>query len=67
MNSLVINGENNNKFVEYSDQLHEHFIYPCTIKNGSYMPPMDHGYSIEMKQNSVNEFIFPNGKYWINN
>ena len=31
------------------------------------MPPMDHGYSIEMKQNSVNEFIFPNGKYWINN
>ena len=64
---VLINGENDNKFVEYSDQLHEHFIYPCTIKNGSYMPPMDHGYSIEMKQNSVNEFIFPNGKYWINN
>ena len=64
---ILINGEKDNKFVEYSDQLHEHFIYPCTIKNGSYMPPMDHGYSIEMKQNSVNEFIFPNGKYWINN
>jgi len=64
---VLINGEKDNKFVEYSDQLHEHFIYPCTIKNGSYMPPMDHGYSIEMKQNSVNEFIFPNGKYWINN
>ncbi len=64
---VLINGEKDNKFVEYSDQLHEHFIYPCTIKNGSYIPPMDHGYSIEMKQNSVNEFIFPNGKYWINN
>ena len=64
---VLINGEKDNKFVEYSDQLHEHFIYPCAIKNGSYMPPMDHGYSIEMKQNSVNEFIFPNGKYWINN
>jgi len=31
------------------------------------MPPLDHGYSIEMKQNSVNEFSFPNGNYWINN
>jgi L-fuconate dehydratase len=64
---VLINGEKDNKFVEYSDQLHEHFIYPCTIKNGSYMPPVDHGYSIEMKKNSVNEFVFPNGKYWSNN
>ena len=64
---VLINGEKDKKFVEYSDQLHEHFIYPCTIKNGSYMPPVDHGYSIEMKKNSVNEFVFPNGKYWSNN
>jgi len=64
---VLINGEKDNKFVEYSDQLHEHFIYPCTIKNGSYMPPVDYGYSIEMKKNSVNEFVFPNGKYWSNN
>ena len=63
---ILINGRKDKKFVEYSDQLHEHFIYPCTIKNGSYMPPMDHGYSIEMKQNSVNEFVFPNGGYWSN-
>ena len=63
---ILINGRKDKKFVEYSDQLHEHFIYPCTIKNGSYMPPVDHGYSIEMKQNSVNEFVFPNGGYWSN-
>jgi len=64
---VLINGEKDNKFVEYSDQLHEHFVYPCTIKNGNYMPPLYHGYSIEMKQNSVNEFVFPNGDYWRNN
>tara|TARA_B100001123_G_scaffold109609_2_gene127576 strand:- start:231 stop:1529 length:1299 start_codon:yes stop_codon:yes gene_type:complete len=64
---VLINGEKHNKFVEYSDQLHEHFAYPCTIKNGNYMPPLDHGYSIEMKENSVNEFLFPNGNYWRNN
>jgi len=64
---VLINGEKERKFVEYSDQLHEHFIYPCSIKNGHYMPPKDLGYSIEMKQNSVNEFVFPNGNYWSNN
>ncbi len=64
---VLINGDKKNKFVEYSDQLHEHFIYPCNLKDGNYMPPLDHGYSIEMKQNSVNEFSYPNGKYWKNN
>ena len=27
---------------------------------------LDHGYSIEMKEKSVNEFSYPNGNYWIN-
>ncbi len=64
---VLINGEKDKKLVEYSDQLHQHFIYPCTIKNGNYMPPIDNGYSIEMKQNSVNEFVFPDGDYWRKN
>tara|TARA_B100000700_G_scaffold142274_1_gene158205 strand:- start:218 stop:1522 length:1305 start_codon:yes stop_codon:yes gene_type:complete len=63
---ILINGEKDNKFVEYSDALHEHFIYPCNIKNGHYMPPLDHGYSIEMKEKSINEYLFPNGNYWKN-
>ena len=37
------------------------------IENGNYMPPLDYGYSIEMKEKSVNEFCFPNGEYWKNN
>ncbi len=61
---VLINGSKDNKVVEYQDSLHEHFIYPCNVVDGNYMPPMDHGYSIEMKENSVNEFSFPNGKYW---
>ncbi len=64
---VLINGNKKNKFVEYSDQLHEHFIYPCNLKNGNYMPPLDHGYSIEMKKESVTEFSYPNGNYWKNN
>ena len=64
---VLVNGSKNDKVVEYQDSLHEHFIYPCRIENGNYMPPLDHGYSIEMKEKSVNEFSFPNGEYWKNN
>ena len=52
------------KIVEYQDSLHEHFIYPCHVKNGNYMPPLDNGYSIEMKEKSINTFSFPEGEYW---
>ena len=64
---VLINGKKDNKVVEYQDSLHEHFIYPCTMHNGNYMPPQDLGYSIEMKENSVNKFSYPNGEYWKNN
>ena len=60
----LINGEKDSKVVEYQDELHEHFVYPCTINKGNYMPPEDHGYSIEMKQKSVNKFTYPDGEYW---
>ena len=64
---ILINGEKDKKVVEYQDSLHEHFIYPCHIKNGSYMPPKDNGYSIEMKEESVKKYNFPNGEYWSKN
>ena len=63
---ILINGEKDTKVVEYQDGLHEHFVYPCTIKNGHYMPPMDFGYSVEIKSKSVKQFEFPNGDYWLN-
>jgi L-fuconate dehydratase len=61
---VLINGKKDDKVVEYQDSLHEHFVYPCEIRNGNYMPPKDHGYSIEMKEESVREYSFPLGKYW---
>ena len=61
---VLINGEKNNKVVEYQDSLHEHFKYPCKISNSNYMPPNDIGYSIEMKQESVKTYLYPEGTYW---
>ena len=64
---VLITGKKDKKVIEYQDSLHEHFIYPCNIIDGNYMPPKDHGYSVEMKEESVSTYSFPNGDYWRNN
>ena len=64
---VLINGEKDSKVVEYQDSLHEHFKFPCVINNSNYMPPNDSGYSIEMKQDSIDTYSYPNGDYWIKN
>ena len=46
------------------NHLHEHFLDPVVIKNGQYMPPSMAGYSIEMKQESLEAYHFPEGAIW---
>ncbi|XP_017515366.3 mitochondrial enolase superfamily member 1 isoform X2 [Manis javanica] len=53
-----------NRMCEYVDHLHEHFKYPVVIKNASYMPPTDAGYSTEMKEDSVKKHQYPEGEVW---
>ncbi|RYP81821.1 hypothetical protein DL770_005776 [Monosporascus sp. CRB-9-2] len=45
--------------LEYVDHLHEHFLHPSVIKDGYYQTPMDPGYSVEMKPESMDRFEFP--------
>lgn len=52
------------RVLEYVDHLHEHFIYPVTIKSGAYMPPADAGYSIMIKPESLKHYEFPVGDAW---
>jgi L-fuconate dehydratase len=51
-----------NRVLEYVDHLHEHFEYPVVIKHGSYVAPLDPGYSITMKRQSIDDYSFPNGR-----
>ncbi|XP_075849728.1 mitochondrial enolase superfamily member 1 isoform X2 [Microcebus murinus] len=53
-----------NRMCEYVDHLHEHFKYPVRIRQASYMPPMDAGYSTEMKEESVKKHQYPDGEVW---
>src|SRR6266446_1789002 len=61
---LAVSASLENRIVEYVDHLPEHFIFPVVIKNGRYVPPLDPGYSIEMKPESLDYYEFPNGAAW---
>ncbi|NWJ23159.1 L-fuconate dehydratase [Rhizobium sp. RM] len=55
---LVVSGTKEGRVIEYVDHLHEHFIEPCEIRNAAYMPPRLPGFSIEMKQESIETYTF---------
>jgi L-fuconate dehydratase len=61
---IAVSASLENRITEYVDHLHEHFVYPVTMKDGRYLPPMDPGYSIEMKSESLNYYEFPGGDAW---
>jgi L-fuconate dehydratase len=55
------------RIVEYVDHLHEHFLTPVVMNGDRYMPPMEPGYSIEMKAESLAHYEYPNGAAWTSN
>lgn len=61
---ICISASTENRVVEYVDHLHEHFLYPCVIQNGAYMPPQDSGYSIQMYPASLADYEYPHGAAW---
>ena len=54
---LLISCEKDNKRIEYVDHLHEHFINPCKIKGGNYLAPLEPGFSIEMKSETLTNYL----------
>jgi len=52
--------------LEYVDHLHEHFEHPAVIKGGFYQTPMEAGYSVEMKAQSMVHYGYPGveGSWW---
>jgi L-fuconate dehydratase len=61
---IAVSASKQDRMVEYVDHLHEHFVTPCIIQDGHYMVPTAPGYSITMKQESLDEYTYPTGKIW---
>lgn len=62
--SVAVSGHHPNRVVEYVDHLHEHFASPVTVENGIYHAPLSAGGGGEMLNSSIQEFLYPSGKYW---
>jgi L-fuconate dehydratase len=55
---LAFAGTMEGRVVEYVDHLHEHFVHPCVVKDGHYLPPEAPGFSIEMKPATLEAFAY---------
>ncbi len=55
---IVISAEKDSRRIEFIDHLHEHFVDPCIVKNGKYIAPSNPGFSIQMKQQTLEDFSF---------
>jgi L-fuconate dehydratase len=61
---VAVSGSLDNRVLEYVDHLHEHFNDPVIMKDGHYMPPSAPGYSITMKDASLDAHSYPDGPKW---
>ena len=61
---VCVSGTMEGRVIEYVDHLHEHFLAPVVIRRGCYMPPEAHGYSCEMKPDSLTQYGYPDGAIW---
>jgi len=61
---LAVSATLDNRVIEFVDHLHEHFVTPVHIRNGRYQVPMEPGYSIEIREESLNRFAYPQGEAW---
>lgn len=62
---VAVSGSLEGRVTEYVDHLHEHFTDPCIVVDGNYVLPSLPGYSAEMHAESIAEFSFPDGGYWV--
>ncbi|HVS29858.1 MAG TPA: L-fuconate dehydratase [Thermoanaerobaculia bacterium] len=61
---IAVSGSLENRVCEYVDHLHEHFVDPCIVKNARYLAPTRPGYSITMKDESLDAYEYPAGRVW---
>jgi L-fuconate dehydratase len=61
---LAVSGTTEGRMIEYVDHLHEHFVEPAMIENGSYVAPRGPGTGSRIHPSSVAEYLYPDGPQW---
>jgi L-fuconate dehydratase len=55
---VAVSGSWDGRVCEFVDHLHEHFVEPCRMRAGRYLPPVRPGHGTEMKLASRRQFAF---------
>jgi L-fuconate dehydratase len=61
---IAMNPSIQDRYCEYVDHLHEHFVHPVRVVNARYQAPLEPGYSIEMRTASLDAHEYPGGSVW---
>ncbi len=61
---ISISASMTDRVIEFADHLHEHFVDPVCLRNGRYLPPQQPGYSIQMKPETLRDYLYPQGVIW---
>ncbi|RIH84081.1 L-fuconate dehydratase [Meiothermus luteus] len=61
---IAVSGALENRYLEYVDHLHEHFVEPVVLQQARYRLPQRPGYSAEIWPASRQAYRYPDGDYW---
>lgn len=61
---VCLSGTTEKRLIEYVDQQHEQFEDPVLVQNARYMPPSLPGYSTKLKNDSLANYVYPEGREW---
>ncbi|MCS6711739.1 fuconate dehydratase [Brachybacterium sp. EF45031] len=64
LDAVAIGGDRHDRWCEYVDHLHEHFVVPTDVHDGAYWPPEEPGIGARMHDASIDEHRFPDGPVW---
>ncbi len=55
---VAVSGTSDGRMIEYVDHLHEHFVTPVVIRDGSYQTPLAPGSGAEMLSGSIEAYRY---------
>ena len=61
---IAIAADIEGRSIEFVDHLHEHFVDPVVVVDGSYLAPRRPGFSAQIRPRSLEEFRYPTGPAW---
>jgi L-fuconate dehydratase len=61
---VAVSGTEEDRAIEWVDQLHEHFTDPAVVRDGRYLAPTAPGFSARIHDEALARYAFPDGPEW---